>query len=223
MTLPPRPDQTAAHPRIVIFGGSFDPVHSGHVAIAELMNSLLNPTQLRIIPTGWSLQKNAFHANSTHRLAMLALAFKELAGKVPVVIDEQEIKRAELGMPSYSVETLTHLRNEYGNDASLVFLIGADQLQQLQHWKNWTNLFNLAHIVIIQRPGFDPNMLDRSVANEISGRTGSLDQLRTQPFGCTFTCTDLNIDISSTQIRNRNNLSAVPVDVLNYIQQHQLY
>lgn len=219
----PTATTTRAHQCVAILGGSFDPVHSGHVAIAQLMNSLLIPTQLRIIPTGWSTQKNTFHANSTHRLAMLTLALKELAKKAPLFIDEQEIKRADLGMPSYSVETLSNLRNEYGDEASLIFLMGADQLQQLHHWKNWAQLFDLAHIVVVKRPGFDPNTVDKSVAKEITRRYGSLDQLRTQPFGHTFICTDLDIDISSTQIRNGNNLSLVPVDVLNYIQQHQLY
>ena len=213
----------APHQRIVIFGGSFDPIHCGHVAIIKTMNSLLNPTQLRIIPTGWSWQKNAYHANSTHRLAMLTLALKELIKNAPLLIDEQEIKRADLGIPSYSVDTLTNLRTEFGATASLLFVMGADQLQQLHQWKNWAQLFNLAHIVVVKRPGFDLNSLDNSVAKEITQRSGGWDQLQTPPFGSTLICTDLDIDISSTQIRNGNNLSLVPPDVLDYIQQHHLY
>lgn len=209
----------------MIFGGSFDPVHTAHLALAEHVVNLLKPAQLRIIPTGCSLQKPACQATPEQRIAMLSLAFAKLAQTASLVIDTQEIGRAELGIPSYSVDTLTLLRNEFGLAASLVFLIGADQLQQLHHWKNWRGLFDLAHIVVVTRPGFMLNALaiDQSVANEFKQRAGSIEQLRTQPCGHSYLCADLSIAISSTQIRNGSNLSLVPPDVLNYIQQHHIY
>jgi nicotinate-nucleotide adenylyltransferase len=208
---------------IVILGGSFDPVHSAHVALAELFNNLLKPTQLRIIPTGWSWQKAAFQTSPAHRVAMLSLAFAELARQTPLFIDEQEIKRAELGIPSYSIDTLTALRDEVGTQASLIFVMGADQLQQLQSWQNWPHLFDLAHIAVAARPGFELGALDNTVASEFQQRSGNLDQLRTRPCGHTYLCADLAIDISSTQIRHGKNLSLVPSEVLDYIQQHHIY
>ena len=214
-----------AHQCIVILGGSFDPVHTAHLALAEHVVNLLKPTQLRIIPTGSSLQKSACHATPEQRIAMLSLAFAKLAQTTPLVIDTQEINRAELGVPSYSVDTLTQLRNEFGLAASLVFLIGADQLQQLHRWKNWRHLFDLAHIFVVTRPGFTVHAraIDQLVANEFKQRAGNIEQLRSQPCGHSYLSTDLSIAISSTQIRNGNNLSLVPPDVLKYIQQHHIY
>ncbi len=210
-------------PCIVVLGGSFDPVHCGHVELAKLFNCLLKPTQLRIIPAGWSWQKAPFQTSPQHRLAMLAIAFVQLAKQTPLVIDDQEIKRAELGIPSFTVDTLTNLRHEFGSAAPLIFLIGADQLQQLAHWKNWRQLFDLAHIAVAARPGFELDTLDAEVASEFKQRAGTVEQLRTRPHGHTCLCADLAIDISSTQIRDRKNLSLVPPEVLDYIQQHHLY
>lgn len=221
-------DEKTAHQCIVILGGSFDPVHSAHVALAELFIDLLRPTQLRIIPTGWSWQKAACRANPEQRIAMLSLAFAKLAQTTPLVIDTREIKRAEPGLQSYSVDTLTQLRDEFGPSVSFVFLIGADQLQQLHHWKNWRHLFELTHIAVAARPGWSfsldaSNGIDPSVANEFKQRANSIEQLRAQPCGHTYLCADLSIAISSTQIRDGNNLSLIPPDVLNYIQQHHIY
>ena len=224
-------DQHRDHQCVVILGGSFDPVHSAHVALAKLFNRLLKPDQLRIIPTGWSWQKMALTANPQQRVAMLALAFDELttdsvadsAIRTELVIDQQEIKRAEEGIPSYTIDTLSALRDEFGASASLVFLMGADQLQQLHRWQNWQRLFSLAHIAVSARPGFRLDALDPAVANEFKQRAGDLAQLRSRPCGHTYLSADLAIDISSSQIRRRNNLSLLPPKVLDYIQQHHIY
>jgi nicotinate-nucleotide adenylyltransferase len=213
----------SANKCIVILGGSFDPVHVAHVALANVFVDLLKPMQLRIIPTGWSAQKASCRASQEQRIAMLTLAFAKLAETTSVFIDTQEIKRAEQGIQSYSVDTLTQLRNEFGHAASFVFLIGADQLQQLHHWKDWRQLFELAHIVVATRPGIQLDTIDTSVANEFKQRNSSIEQLKNQPCGYTYLCTDLSINISSTEIRDGNNLTLVPPDVLNYIQQHHIY
>lgn len=208
---------------LAILGGSFDPVHAGHVAIAQKMIDLLNPVQVRIIPSGWSWQKKPFYASPEHRLAMLSMAFKGLPLATPLVIDQQEMKRAELGVPSYSVDTLTNLRYEFGNTTSLIFVMGADQLLQLQSWKNWEHLFDLAHIAVVTRPDFDLDTIDNLVAYEFKQRAGSVTDLRTRAFGHTYLCTDLTVNISSTQIREGNNLDQVSADVLGYIRRHRLY
>lgn len=222
---------------VAILGGGFDPVHAGHVAIIEIIQRLLKPTQLRIIPTGLSKHKDAFHAEPAHRIAMLSLALQNLssATQTDLVIDDQEIKRAEQGKISYSIDTLKNIRYEFGSAASLVLVLGADQLQQLQHWKNWGHLLDLAHIVAVTRPGFDLDSIDNLVAYEFTQHAGSLTELRNRPFGHTYLYSELNIDISSTRIRNElrtgkmaenmatNKLSLVLPDVLDYIQQHHLY
>jgi nicotinate-nucleotide adenylyltransferase len=217
----------SSHECIIILGGSFDPVHKAHVALAQVFLDLFKPAQLRLIPTGKSAQKIVCQASPEHRVAMLKLAFAELANTVPVFIDTQEIERAEKGQLSYSVDTLTQLRTEFGPTTPLIFLVGADQLQQLHRWKDWEQLFTLAHIAAVTRPGFLLHTMDKHVADEFIQRAGKITELKSQPSGRTFLHTGLSIDVSSTQIRNAlhlsNDLQLVPHNVLNYIQQHHLY
>jgi nicotinate-nucleotide adenylyltransferase len=212
---------------VAIFGGSFDPVHNGHVGAVRTIVDLLSPTQVRIIPSGWSWQKKPFGAAAEHRIAMLLLAFKQLAHesgkKLALVIDQQEINRAKVGMPSYSVDTLIHLRNEFGPDASLVMIIGADQLLQLQSWKNWKTLFSLAHIAVVTRPGFDLKDIAPEVGDEFRQRAAAVEQLRNLAFGNTLLCTELAIEMSSTQVRQGQALAKMPPGVADYIRRHHLY
>ncbi len=213
---------------VALLGGSFDPVHHGHVALAALFAALLKPDQLRVIPAGNPWQKNGLKAGAEDRIAMIELAFREAA--LDVVIDRQEIERSERGTPTYTIDTLRQVRAELGPQASIVFLIGADQLQQLDTWREWRTLFDYAHIGVAARPGFAlaQAALPRAVAQEIETRQGSLDELRTTPSGRVFLAEALAVDISATQIRaalqrgEQANSLISPV-VLDYIQQHNLY
>ena len=210
---------------VALLGGSFDPVHHGHVALAGLFAKLLAPDQLRIIPAGQPWQKNTLAASAADRVAMLELAFDEAA--LPVLIDCQEIARASA---SYTIDTLRNVRAELGAAASIVFLLGADQLRQLDTWREWRELFALAHLAVAARPGFslDQASLAPALAHEITTRQGSLTQLRSTPCGHVFLSQTLAVDISATQIRaalqrrEQPNQLISPV-VLDYIQQHNLY
>jgi len=216
-----------------LLGGSFDPVHAGHVALAKLFQDLLRPDQLRIVPAGNPYQKAPLHASAQDRVAMLQLAFND--AQLPIVIDRQEIERSG---PSYTIDTLRQVRAELGPGAAIVFLMGADQLMHLDSWQDWQSLFGLAHIGVAARPGYSlaAASLPPAVADMISVRQGSLDQLRTTPSGKVFLAETLAVDISATQIRaallaqdsvaisiaNKTS-SLIPPVVLDYIQQHQLY
>jgi nicotinate-nucleotide adenylyltransferase len=218
---------------VALLGGSFDPVHDGHVALAALFGALLHPDQLRILPAGNPWQKTGLQASADERVAMIELAFGE-AG-LDVTVDRQEIERSEGkdgsgGAPTYTIDTLRHLRAELGPAVSIVFLMGADQLQHLDSWRDWRALFEVAHIGVGARPGFTLTQagLPPAVAQEIETRQGSLEQLRTTPSGRVFLAEALAVDISATQIRaalqrgEQANSLISPV-VLDYIQQHNLY
>ena len=210
---------------VALLGGSFDPVHHGHVALAALFANLLKPYQLRIIPAGNPWQKSGLKTSADDRIAMLELAFREAA--LPVTIDLQEVARTT---PTYTIDTLRNVRAELGNDASIVFVIGADQLQQLDTWRDWRQLFDYAHIGVGARPGFDlaEAALPAAVAEELEKRRSAIGQLRTTPSGKVFLAEALAVDISATQIRtalqrgDQANSLISPV-VLDYIQQHKLY
>lgn len=223
---------------ILVFGGSFDPVHCGHVAIVKQLTLKYQFQALRLIPTGHAWQKKAPIANAAQRVKMLQLAFEnELT--TPFEIDQQEIVRAQQNTPSYSVDTLKQIRSEIGNEACLVLLIGADQLLNLPTWKNWENLFDLAHVLVASRPRNSLNVteLPEKLRNFLHERNENKTELLSTPFGKLFIEHDLNFDIAATQIRqyfheqqqNSNLLKTeqlsmlLPDKVLNYIQQQNLY
>ena len=214
---------------IALLGGSFDPVHQGHVALGAYFAQLLQIDQLRVIPAGLPWQKSGqLQATPEQRAEMAALAF---AGQpFPVTIDRQEIERAAQGLPTYSIDTLRALRGELGPQASLVFLMGADQLQRLDTWHEWRQLYDYAHICVATRPGYtlDSTGLPAAVATEFARRAGPLDRIRNTPQGLTYLAQDLAVDISATQIRaalQRGEAanSLIPPLVLDYIEQHNLY
>lgn len=216
---------TAQRRCIAVLGGSFDPVHNGHIALAAYFVQHLSPDELRIIPAGNPWQKNNLRVPAADRVAMLQCAFDEQ--KIPVAIDQQEIQRHTA---TYSIDTLRAIRAEVGPEASIVFILGADQLQQLHTWKEWQRLFDYAHICAASRPGFsvDAQHMPAAVAQEFLHRTGTLTQIRSTPHGLTYLASDLAVDGSSTEIRaalqrGTRPDSLVPRAVLDYIEQHHLY
>jgi nicotinate-nucleotide adenylyltransferase len=213
---------------VALLGGSFDPVHHGHVALAELFARLLQPDQLRIMPAGQPWQKKAgLQASDADRVAMLELAFA--AAAVQVTIDTREIERHT---PTYTVDTLRELRAKLGPDASIVFLMGADQLQKLDSWVDWKDLFALANFGVAARPGYqlDAAALPPAVARELAARLATPEEVRASRAGRVCLAHTLAVDISATEVRAalRANEEAkvsalLAPQVLDYIQQHHLY
>ncbi|MGE5651649.1 nicotinate-nucleotide adenylyltransferase [Noviherbaspirillum sp. UKPF54] len=210
---------------IALLGGSFDPVHEGHVALGNYFAKLLFPDELRLLPAGNPWQKQGLQASPEQRIDMLRLAFGGMS--VPVVIDRQEIERRSA---TYTIDTLRQLRADLGPQVSLVFLIGADQLLQLHTWKEWDHLFDYAHICAASRPGFvlDEAHLPVPVAQEFARRAGTPEQIRDCAHGLAYVATNLAINISATEIRaalqrGAQPNSLIPPGVLDYIKQHHLY
>lgn len=226
---------------VALLGGSFDPVHHGHIALAELCAQLLQPDELRIMPAGQPWQKAGLQASDADRVAMLQLALQagSFAPGVKVGIDTREIDRKT---PTYTVETLRELRAELGPDASLVFVMGADQLQKLDTWRDWHSLFDLANFVVTARPGYslEEAGLAPAVAAELAPRKSTPEEVRTSAAGQVCLAHTLAVDISATEVRQalRNRVQSGTVNaenaaakagaclapqVLDYIQQHNLY
>jgi nicotinate-nucleotide adenylyltransferase len=223
----PAPEPGKSRTCIAILGGSFDPVHNGHVALGEYFVDLLTPDELRIIPTGNPWQKHGLQATPQQRVEMVRRAFRSQSQSVPVRIDQQEIERATV---TYTIDTLQSLRRELGPDVSIVFLMGADQLQHLNTWQGWHELFDYAHLCAASRPGFgmEPANVPDEVMQEFSRRAASPAQIRNTAYGLTYLASNLAVDISATEIREILHNGAlpdalVPSGVLDYIEQHHLY
>lgn len=216
-----------SHPlsSIVVLGGSFDPPHDGHVAVAHYLAILFIPDELRILPAGNPWQKAPLLAAASHRVEMAKLAFRGFA--VPVRIDTRETIRPG---PTYTVETLRELRAELGGDTALVLAMGADQLMRLNTWRDWRSIFELAHVCIVPRPGFStaPSALPEEIRTEVERRLAPAPQLRFAAAGLCCIGANLSLDVSATDIRRRMQAGSfaelpVPSAVLDYIQHHQLY
>ncbi|CAN7705629.1 nicotinate-nucleotide adenylyltransferase [Duganella sp. LjRoot269] len=214
--------------RTALLGGSYDPVHQGHIALGAHFAHLLQVDQLRVIPAGLPWQKSTLKATPRQRADMVALAF---AGQpYSVVVDLQEIERSEQGLATYTIDTLRQVRAELGPSASIAFLMGADQLQRLDTWHEWQALFDYAHICVAARPGFSIATagLPPAVAEAFSSRLGTPEQIRNTPHGLTYLAQDFAVDISATEIRaalqrGESANSLIPPLVLDYIEQHNLY
>lgn len=216
---------TAQRRCIALLGGTFDPIHHGHIALARRFVALLRADELRVIPAGQPWQKAGLRTDAKHRVAMAELAFAD-AG-LPIVLDRQEIERTGA---TYTIDTLRAVRAEAGPDASLAFLMGADQLRGLDSWRDWQGLFGLAHLCVAARPGFSLAEYDvpETVAREFGRRRADIATLRETPHGHTYLEEDLAVDISATEIRQAIARGERPISllapvVLDYIEQYHLY
>ena len=130
----------------VYYGGTFDPVHAGHLSVAREVRDALG-AQVFLLPAADPPHKDVTHADAQARARMLDLA---VAGEPGLKVDRRELRREG---PSYTVDTLRELRAELGPDAPLVWMIGGDSLVQLHTWSRWRELFALAHVLAVARPG----------------------------------------------------------------------
>jgi len=184
---------------IGILGGSFDPVHNAHLAVARAALAGLRLAKVLWIPSGTPPHRDAPKTSAADRAAMVALA---IADEPRFVLDRREIRKAA---PGYTIETLEELRAELGPQAELVLLIGADQYARLDTWHRWQELFALARIAVFARPGLELDAANRVTVVPMAP-----------------------LDISSTEIRDRiakgeSVRGLMPDAVLDYIESSRLY
>ncbi len=204
-----------------IFGGTFDPVHYGHLRAAAEVSEKLDVSDFRLLPAGQPPHRNHTGAKAYHRLAMLELA---LAPYPDLTVDEREVRRDG---PSYMVETLTSIRREVG-PVPVILCLGQDAANKLEGWHRWRELFDLAHLVVMKRPRSRPRYPE-AVAEELRlRRVRSTSALMNEPAGRVRNLEVTQLAISSTDIRNqlaagRDPRFLLPATVLAYIRKHGLY
>lgn len=184
---------TAMRP-LAILGGTFDPVHLGHLRAAWEAADALD-ADVRLIPANVPPHRQAPVATAQQRVAMLRAA---LAGQDRLQLDTRELERAG---PSYTVDTLTSLRKEIGGQRPLALLLGADAFAGLPSWHRWRELFALAHLCVLTRPGHVPPLpaeLDREIAQRLAA---SVDELRASAEGRVLRIAITPLEISATRIR----------------------
>jgi len=210
-----------------IYGGTFDPIHYGHLRVAEELVEVVDLCKLCFIPSGSPRLRQTPGTSKYHRAAMLRAAIQ---GNAKFILDEREIHRSG---ESRSVETLRELRDELAENFALCFLMGTDVFLKFAEWYCWRELFELCHIVIVGRPGYISTMenigLPQELTQEVTHRQAShVSELKRTSSGLVLTVTTTMLDISATAIRaniaNKKSIRyLLPDTVLEYIETNHLY
>ncbi|MDX6384536.1 MAG: nicotinate-nucleotide adenylyltransferase [Blastocatellia bacterium] len=210
--------------RVAIYGGTFDPVHKGHVAVARTVLQLFELDEVLFVPAFVPPHKrNAKVTSPFHRFAMLSLATED---------DKQlRISTSDLDVPDepYAVETVARIRSVVGNDTELFFLMGADSWLEIKSWHDWRRLMGLCHFIVMTRPGYELSgaaMADMPIPALNVREVMRMHYQRPQAF-----MTDaVMMDISATAIRiaarageSQRLREMVPDPVANYIEKYGLY
>jgi nicotinate-nucleotide adenylyltransferase len=210
-----------------ILGGTFDPIHNGHLRLAEEVAGLLDLAQIRFIPTGTPPHRAQPAASNAQRAEMVRLA---IAGNPLFVMDERELVRAG---QSYSFDTVTELRSTLPAKTPVVLMMGADAFLSLPGWHRWRELLEICHIVVAQRPGYGVTSWESALAPELweafaNRSVVNMSPLRRSPGGRIAIHTMTALDISASLLRSqlRSGVSPrylLPDAVLDYIHQNGLY
>ncbi|MFT5888111.1 MAG: nicotinate-nucleotide adenylyltransferase [Zhongshania sp.] len=207
---------------IAIFGGTFDPVHNGHLRSALELKEVLAVDELLLVPSHKPPLRGKPGADSDQRLAMVAAAVADVPG---LRADGRELLRQTT---SYTVDTLRELRSELGISVSLTVIVGSDAFNQLHRWRDWQSLFTFANVVVLHR-AMHPLAMDAAVADFIvDRRVDNVTTLAGRAAGGFFELGLIQLPISATDIRQRlasgrSIRYLVPDVVADYIAEHGLY
>ena len=214
-------------PLVGIFGGTFDPIHYGHLRVAEEIVETVGLQKMYFVPAGMPRLRHSPVASSQHRVEIVRLAIQK---NPDFVLDEREIYRDGV---SYSIDTVREFKQEFGEEVRLCFILGADAFIKLPEWNNWKELFNLCHFIVSTRPGYSltliKELLSKELREECSQRwVSNTESLRKDTSGLIFIASTTMLDISATSIRahiavGRNVRHLVPSVTVNYISKNKLY
>ena len=210
--------------RIGLLGGTFDPIHFGHLGMAQELAEALALNTVKFIPAAVPPLKSQPSVSAIDRCAMVKLA---IANNPDFQLDERELKRTG---PSYTLDTLCSLRSELSEQDSLVLFIGSDAFKQFNRWHQWQEIIRLCHIALVARPdsevstGLDPELVtflqDHYTENAMDLQSATAGLITMQAI------TPLTISSSAIREQLTNQQSArylTPDCVLDYIAQHGLY
>jgi nicotinate-nucleotide adenylyltransferase len=180
---------------IGLFGGTFDPIHYGHLRTAFELWQLLRLEQVRFLPTGNPPHREASLASPELRLAMVRAA---IAGQAAFVVDDREMRRSGV---SYTVDTLLDLRRDYPG-RSLCLLLGMDAFLGVPHWNRWREIFDLAHVIVAHRPGWKAPITGPLGEVMVDRGTGNISDLHAAAAGSIYVHAVTQLEISSTDLRS---------------------
>jgi len=209
---------------ILLYGGSFDPVHRGHVDTARAAAAAVKATQVVWIPAALSPLKQGSVASAAQRRAMLQ-AMLASEGEANWHVDDAELSAPP---PSYTINTLMRWRQQVGANTPLAFLMGQDSWLQLAQWRDWQMLTDYAHLLIARRPGYGHEVAEPLKSWLQNRQLDAPELLQSRPFGSVMLLETPLRPISSTDLRalladQRQTKDWLSPGVRDYIDQHGLY
>lgn len=204
------------HDAIGYLGGTFDPVHYGHLRSAIECAQAFDLAQVHLMPCK-PVHKDEPLIESFHRQAMLNLAVQE---STHLLVNDYELKQPN---STYTIDTLRYLRQEIGYEKPLYFILGVDAFNAIESWKEWQMLFDQVNFIVIQRPGVELQLNHPILKDKLTRFEGVHCA-----FGCIYSFTVTALDISSTKIRQlikqqQSIEFLLPKSVEHYLQQQGLY
>ncbi len=208
-------------PPIGILGGTFDPVHNGHLRLAVQLRDLLGLAQVRLIPSARPPHREAPVASPGQRAKWIRVA---VAGEPGLILDSRELMRDG---PSYTVDTLAELRAELP-DTPLCLAMGDDVFAALDQWHQWERLLELAHLVVVPRPGVTTKLPPRIAKLSEKHESQDVRLLRSKLQGCIYHTQFPLLEISGSEIREllgagKSPRYLLPEEVLGEIQDLEVY
>lgn len=206
---------------IGILGGTFDPVHHGHLRVALEIHARLKLEKVHLVLSARPPHRDSPTASPQQRLTLLQTA---VAGEAALLADDRELRREGA---SYMVDTLQGLREEY-TDTPLCLILGMDAFRGLPHWHEWQKIIDLAHLVVVQRPETSTPMTTTMQQFLTQHQVDTVEQVWQRPAGTIFMQQVPALTISATKIRmlianGGNPRYLLPDAVLDLIQSQQLY
>lgn len=181
----------------VIYGGTFDPIHHGHLRLAVELREYMKVPEIALVPCHIPPHRQSPGASSERRLELLKLAISDEPG---LVVDTRELNRDGA---SYTADTLRQIREQVGPDEPLVMVVGTDSFAGFDRWREWERIPELAHVVVVVRPGSEIPA-GSAAAKLMAGRAaGSVDDLHNSSCGRILAFEPPLMDVSATGIRER--------------------
>ena len=206
---------------IGIFGGSFDPIHKGHVESLKSVIKELNLSKVLVIPNKVSPLKDLSVASSLEKIKMLEIAFKDFK---EIEIEDYELKKEG---PSFMVETLQYLDKKLGKKEHFLLIIGEDSFQSFHRWKNYQHIIKMTSLLVMNRPGLDNDLTTRAIElhqdcientyGDNNFKKGKIYFIKIKPNPVSSTHIRENIDDQSVLAEGLDD------DVLKYLQVQKIY
>ena len=207
---------------VALLGGTFNPIHFGHLNLANCLVDYLQVESVRMIPCAIPPHRETPSVSAEQRLAMLQLAIDD---HPLLTSDDLELRKST---PSYSIETVQQIRQQVGEETPLFFCIGMDSLLTIDSWHHWQQLLDYCHLAICPRPGYKLPIKGHLAEWIEQNLCDDIDRVKTLAQGCLHLCKIPLKDISSTAIRDSIKCAQsidhlTPKSVVNFITKHSLY